>query len=150
MQLTYQKFDLPLKHVFTISRGSVAVQETLIVELAAGGHFGYGEATTNSFYGATIENMSAAIEAVRPVLERDKPDDPLRLIAALDRELPNETYSKFALSALDQAMHDLRLKWLATFQTVVPAKIAARAIQLDRRLSQVAQVKVSQQIPLIP
>ena len=55
-----------------------------------------------------------------------------------------------ALLSRDQAMHDLRLKWLATFQTVVPAKIAARAIQLDRRLSQVAQVKVSQQIPLIP
>ena len=35
MKLTYQKFDLPLKHVFTISRGSVAVQETLIVQLAA-------------------------------------------------------------------------------------------------------------------
>ena len=31
MQLTYQKFDLPLRHVFTISRGSTAVQETLIV-----------------------------------------------------------------------------------------------------------------------
>ncbi len=54
VQLTYQQFDLPLKHVFTISRGSTAVQETLIVELAADGHFGYGEATTNSFYGATI------------------------------------------------------------------------------------------------
>jgi Spy/CpxP family protein refolding chaperone len=55
-----------------------------------------------------------------------------------------------ALLTRDQAMHDLRVKWLAKFQTVVPAKIAARAIQLDRRLSQVAQVKVSQQIPLIP
>jgi hypothetical protein len=24
MQLTYRKFDLPLKHIFTISRGSVS------------------------------------------------------------------------------------------------------------------------------
>jgi hypothetical protein len=32
----------------------------------------------------------------------------------------------------------------------VPAKVAARAMQLDRRLSQIAQVKVSAQIPLIP
>jgi hypothetical protein len=55
-----------------------------------------------------------------------------------------------ALLSRDQAMHDLRIKWLAKFQTVVPTKVAARAIQLDRRLSQVAQVKVSQQIPLIP
>ncbi|HEX2476084.1 MAG TPA: dipeptide epimerase [Lacipirellulaceae bacterium] len=107
MQLNYRKFDLPLKHVFTISRGSTAVQETLIVELAANGHFGYGEATTNSFYGATIENMSTAIEAVRPLVESDSCDEPLRLIAALNAALPKATYSKFALSALDQAIHDL-------------------------------------------
>jgi L-alanine-DL-glutamate epimerase-like enolase superfamily enzyme len=107
MQLNYRKFDLPLKHVFTISRGSTAVQETLIVELAADGHFGYGEATTNSFYGATIENMSAAIEGIRTLVEADSCDEPLRLIAVLDTALPKETYSKFALSALDQAIHDL-------------------------------------------
>jgi hypothetical protein len=47
-------------------------------------------------------------------------------------------------------MNDLRVAWLTKFQTVVPPKVAARAIQLDRRLSQVAQVKVSSQIPLIP
>ena len=58
MKLSYKKFDLPLKHVFTISRGSTTVQETLIVQLAADGKFGYGEATTNSYYGATIESMS--------------------------------------------------------------------------------------------
>jgi aspartyl aminopeptidase len=55
-----------------------------------------------------------------------------------------------ALLDRDAKMHDLRVKWLAKFQTVVPAKAAARAMQLDRRLSQVAQVKVSSQIPLIP
>ena len=55
-----------------------------------------------------------------------------------------------ALLDRDGKMHDLRVKWLAKFQTVVPAKVAARAIQLDRRVSQVAQVKVSSQIPLIP
>jgi hypothetical protein len=55
-----------------------------------------------------------------------------------------------ALLERDGKMHDLRVKWLAKFQTVVPAKIAARAIQLDRRVSQVMQVKVSSQIPLVP
>jgi len=54
-----------------------------------------------------------------------------------------------ALLARDEAAHDLRVKWLAKFQTVVPPKVAARAIQLDRRLSQVVQVQVSSQIPLI-
>jgi hypothetical protein len=32
---------------------------------------------------------------------------------------------------------------------VLPASIAARAIQLDRRLSNVLQVQISQKIPLI-
>lgn len=50
----------------------------------------------------------------------------------------------------DQKIHDLRLKYLAKFQEVVPARIAARAIQLDRRLGLVGQVKISSQVPLIP
>jgi Spy/CpxP family protein refolding chaperone len=54
-----------------------------------------------------------------------------------------------ALLARDEKMHDLRIKWLAKFQTVLPAKIAVRAIQLDRRLGQVAQVQISQKIPLV-
>ena len=59
MELAYRKFDLPLKHVFTISRGSVSVQETLIVQVTEDGKYGYGEATTNSFYGESIANMSS-------------------------------------------------------------------------------------------
>jgi len=54
-----------------------------------------------------------------------------------------------ALLARDKKMHDLRVKWLAKFQTVLPTKVAVRAIQLDRRLSQVAQVQASQKIPLV-
>jgi L-Ala-D/L-Glu epimerase len=104
MNLSYQKFDLPLRHVFTISRGSVAVQETLIVQLASGGQYGYGEATTNSYYGATIENMSAAIESVRSLVERDAANDPPPLVASLTEKLRGR---EFALSALDQAIHDL-------------------------------------------
>jgi Spy/CpxP family protein refolding chaperone len=55
-----------------------------------------------------------------------------------------------ALLTRDDAMHDLRVKWLTRFQAVVPARIAARAIQLDRRLGQAMQVKISAQIPLVP
>lgn len=107
MKLAYQKFDLPLKHVFTISRGSVAVQETLVVQLSADEKFGYGESTTNSFYGATIANMSAAIESVRPDLEQGSMDGPLQLIDRVARKLPKEKFAKFALNAIDQAVHDL-------------------------------------------
>lgn len=54
-----------------------------------------------------------------------------------------------ALLTRDKMMTDLRVKWLAKFQTAVPARVAARAIQIDRRLSQVMQVQASSQIPLI-
>jgi len=60
-KLHLYEFELPLRHVFTISRGSVAVQKTLIVDLEEDGLHGYGEATTNPYYGATIENMAAAL-----------------------------------------------------------------------------------------
>ena len=107
MQLKSLKFDLPLKHVFTISRGSVTVQETLVVQLAEDGKFGYGESTTNSFYGATIPNMTSAIESVRSVVEEGSLDGPLQLIDRVSRRLPKERYAKFALNAIDQAIHDL-------------------------------------------
>jgi hypothetical protein len=54
-----------------------------------------------------------------------------------------------ALLARDNQMHALRVKWLSRFQTVVPAKIAARAIQIDRRLGQATQVQISSRVPLI-
>ena len=106
MQLSYQKFDLPLRHVFTISRGSMSVQPTLIVQLKIGEAYGYGEATTNSFYGATIEKMSASLESVRSLIEGTILDDPLDLIAFLARKLPGQ---EFALSAtiFGQAVHSV-------------------------------------------
>jgi len=104
VRLDYQSFDLPLRHVFTIARGSTAVQPTLVVQLSVGDVHGFGEATTNSYYGATIENLSASLESVRSQVEGALLDDPLDLIAALARRLPKQ---EFALSALDQAIHDL-------------------------------------------
>ena len=65
MKLTIHRFNLPLTHVFTISRESYSVQETLIVELEEDGHHGYGEATTNKYYGFTFEAMATALESVR-------------------------------------------------------------------------------------
>jgi hypothetical protein len=54
-----------------------------------------------------------------------------------------------ALLERDGKMHDLRVKWLAKFQTVVPGATAARAIQVERRLGLVTQVGVSSQVPLV-
>jgi len=107
MKLSYKKFNLPLRHVFTISRSSVTVQETLIVQLEAEGQYGYGEATTNPFYGATIDNMSTTIESLRSIVENCSLEDPLTIICNLAANVPHEKCANFALNALDQAIHDL-------------------------------------------
>jgi L-alanine-DL-glutamate epimerase-like enolase superfamily enzyme len=104
MQLKLHSFDLRLRHQFTISRESYNVQPTLIVELAEDGLSGYGEATTNPYYGVTIENMSAALEQVRPLIERWPGDDPAAFWDALE---PSLREHRFAQCALDQAAHDL-------------------------------------------
>ena len=49
----------------------------------------------------------------------------------------------------DAKMTALRQHWLGEFQKVVPANVAARAMQIDRRLSMLAQVEISSQIPLV-
>jgi Spy/CpxP family protein refolding chaperone len=49
----------------------------------------------------------------------------------------------------DRKMNELRVKWLAKFQKVLPPKVAASAIQLDRRLGNITQVQISSQIPLV-
>lgn len=104
MKLHLHTLDLPLRHTFTISRGSIDVQPTLIVELEQDGARGYGEATTNDYYGATVDNMSAAFGAVADRLTTHVLDDP----AELWRELqPMLGANPFAQCALDQAAWDL-------------------------------------------
>ena len=104
MKLYLYEFDLPLRHVFTISRGSVAVQKTLIVDLEHNGLHGYGEATTNPYYHATIENMASALMGIRAEIEGWSPEDPQAFWDALHPALRDHP---FAHCALDQAAHDL-------------------------------------------
>jgi len=49
----------------------------------------------------------------------------------------------------DAQMQALRTKWLAEFQKIVPTRMAARVIQIDRRLGLAHQLSMSAQIPLI-
>lgn len=43
----------------------------------------------------------------------------------------------------------LRQKGLSEFQKVLPAKLAVRAMQIDRRLSLAAQMETAAAIPLV-
>lgn len=146
MQLRLHKFDLPLKHPFTISRGTVSVQQTLIVELGDAGHSGYGEATTNSYYDATYDCMVPTIEAVRPRLEAAELADPVQLWAAMT---PNFADGPFALCALDQAAHDLWGKklgapvfklWGLSTESVPLSNFTIGLDTLDRMVAKLAEM----------
>lgn len=115
MKLTLHAFDLPLAHTFTISRESITSQPTLIVELESGGIRGYGEATSNAYYGFTIERMARDVDRVRPRLEAASPEDPESLWTAIHPTLKDDP---FAQCALDQAAWDLcgKLRGLKTYE----------------------------------
>lgn len=109
MKLEYFEFDLPLRHTFTISRTSYSSQPTFIVSLSEDGQSGFGEATTNSYFGVTYETLRRSVEAVRGEVEA------LSLTMFTPEELWAQFYTKlvdspFALCALDQAAHDLGAK----------------------------------------
>ena len=104
MQIKLHAYDLPLRHTFTISRESITSQPTLIVELLQDGVSGYGEATSNKYYGFTIERLARDLTELKPQLADLQLDDPANLWAAVQPALQDDP---FALCALDQAAHDL-------------------------------------------
>lgn len=101
--LTFQFYDLPLRHPFTISRYTVTVQKTVIVCISDGIDFGYGEATVNPYYQSTAEKLAQSlsrIQALLPNLQELHPEDFWESIAPL---LSNDY---FALCAIDVAYWD--------------------------------------------
>lgn len=69
MELELKKYHLKLKHRFRISREAYDEQETLICCLSAGGCTGYGETTSNPYYGMTVPAMIEEIEEIRDEIE---------------------------------------------------------------------------------
>jgi L-alanine-DL-glutamate epimerase-like enolase superfamily enzyme len=104
MQLRLHAYDLPLAHTFTISRESITSQPTLIVELSQNGVSGYGEATSNKYYGFTIDRMARDVAAIKPQLDSTTLAEPTALWSQIQPALKDDP---FALCALDQAAHDL-------------------------------------------
>lgn len=103
MKLTLRPYKLELTHSFGISRERHDTQDTLIAALERGGHTGYGEATSNPYYGITLASMQQEIESARGAIEahgRTAPEDFYSLLETLD-------VSHFARCALDLAYNDL-------------------------------------------
>ncbi len=98
---------MPLKNVFRISRGEISVQETVIVELRDQGQTGLGEAPRSGFYGHTADSISQSLRQIARDLESWEFTTPEALWDFASEQLSDDY---FALSALDQAAHDLHGK----------------------------------------
>ncbi len=103
MKISLKKYNLPLKHTFSISRESYDFQNTLIVCLSLDGQTGYGEATSNPYYKITIESMMLEIKSITQQIEAFTFTHPEVFHAFLVRN----GLSNFAICALDLAAHDL-------------------------------------------
>ncbi|QZK89802.1 dipeptide epimerase [Flavobacterium sp. CHNK8] len=103
MELILREYDLKLKHTFTISRKSIDVQPTLIVELKSDGISGYGEATANPYYNSTVPMMMADLEKIKPLLEQTLEETPEEFWMKMQQTL---RHNSFALCAIDNAYND--------------------------------------------
>ena len=104
MKLQLKPFNLKLKYTFTISRESYNVQPTLITRLSSNGYVGFGEATSNPYYGITILKMVEDISAIKKFIEVI----PINTPEVFWNEMyPSLKDNMFALCALDMAYNDL-------------------------------------------
>lgn len=108
MQLSLKKYTLSLKHTFSISRESHDFQDTLVVSLSKDNHIGYGEATSNPYYGISVDSMINEIEGIQQAIAGFKFSDPKDFHTFLSQQ----GLTNFAICALDMAAHDLHGKLL--------------------------------------
>ena len=127
MELSVQIERWPIVGAFTISRGSKTEAVVVVVELRDGAHRGRGECVPYARYGETADGVVAAIEAMRPALQRGLDR------AALQGAMP----AGAARNALDCAYWDLsakqsgrRVHELAGFGAPKP-RVTAYTISLD-------------------
>ena len=103
IKLSFQFFDLPLKHPFTISRYTVNIQKTVVVCISDGIHLGFGEATVNPYYHSTVEKLTLSLSKIQKNINLNlglHPKDFWQQIAPLLKE------DYFALCAVDLAYWD--------------------------------------------
>lgn len=117
MKLTLHPFELPLEFEFTIARGSISNQPSLVVELEHEGQRGFGEVTANNYYGHTIESMSQNVLRCEHLITEFDPttSDPSELWQRLRPSLGDDLFS---LSAIDLAIYDLvgKLRGVRTYE----------------------------------
>jgi L-alanine-DL-glutamate epimerase-like enolase superfamily enzyme len=105
MKLKLTDLHLPMRHAFTITHGTTTVQHNLLVSLSDNEYTGYGEGASSFAYPAfNVAAMRADLEKARFLIESTSMETPE---AFWDLMFPALGHNRFALCALDEAVHDL-------------------------------------------
>ncbi len=103
-EITIKAETWPLKHRFSIARGSKLSADVICVDISENNHTGRGEAVPYARYGENTETVTAAIETLLPALQ-----DGMNRAELADALLPGA-----ARNALDCALWDLHAKQSGT------------------------------------
>lgn len=103
MQLTYQPFELLLKHTFTIAKFSRTSTPLMLVQITHDGETGYGEASMVPYMGESHQSAAAFLSTV-DLSQFRFPFDFALIINYLDSIAPGQPAIK---AAIDIALHDL-------------------------------------------
>ncbi len=103
MKLTWKKYDLELRHVFTIANYSRTSTPDVLVEIEYDGVVGYGEASLPPYLGETPESVMAFLQKVDLGQFRSpfEMDDILTYVDNIT------AYNTAAKASVDIALHDL-------------------------------------------
>jgi len=102
MRLSFSRFELKLKHTFTIARSSRDVESVVLVELSHEGITGLGEASPSKRYGESVDTIQSFLSQ----LDLRRFHDPFQLESILeyvDKMAPGNSSAK---AAVDIALHD--------------------------------------------
>lgn len=103
MHLTFEPYELKLKHVFTVSSFSRSTTPDVQVRIDYDGYTGYGEASMPPYLGQTVESVCSFLKKV----DLEKFPDPFcidDILTYIDSLSDGDSAAK---AAVDIALHDL-------------------------------------------
>jgi len=103
LKLSFEPYNLQLKHVFTLANSSRSTTPVMLVKLEFEGITGYGEASMPPYLGESQESAGKFLAA----LKLQQFNDPFRMdeiLEYVDKSAPGNTAAK---ASVDIALHDL-------------------------------------------
>lgn len=104
MEMQLHRVELPLRHPFTISRGTIEVYQAVIVELSEGDQSGYGELVPSDYYGVSLDDAEQQLQQVAEAITQLDAAHPAVLWETWCRLFP---HTPAVVNAIDSASYDL-------------------------------------------